>query len=119
MPLLTKKNLPDMPAIARNWAKYKGTSLKSISRKLKKNPEFLRQNLSTRDARPSVLLALSDFLGENLFEYYLELLPPHVRPTAREKELQKQIDELQKELKRVGEERDKYWTTLSGQVRKF
>lgn len=114
MPLITKKDLPDMPAIARNWAKYKGTSLKSVSRKLKKNPEFLRQSLSTRDVRPSVLLALSDFLSVNLFEYYLELLPPHVRPTAREKELMQEMEELKNELKRVGEERDKYWQALAG-----
>lgn len=112
MPLKNKKELPDMNAIARNWAKYKGTSLRAISRKLKKSPQFLHQNLRTRDVRPSVLLALSDFLGENLFEYYLELLPEHIRPTAREKELQKQIEELQNELKRVGEERDRYWQVI-------
>jgi hypothetical protein len=112
MPLRTKKDLPDIAAIGRNWAKHKGTSLRSISRKLKKNPDFLRQSLSTRDARPSVLLALSDFLGENLFEYYLELLPEHVRPTAREKELQRKIEVLEKELKRVGEERDRYWEVV-------
>ena len=112
MPLKTKKELPDMPAIARNWAKYKGTSLNAISRKLKKSSNYLHSNLRTRDVRPSVLLALSDFLGENLFEYYLELLPEHVRPTAREKELLKEIEALKKELKRVGEERDKYWEKI-------
>ena len=112
MPLRTKKDLPDMAAIGRNWAKHKGTSLRSISRKLKKNPDFLRQSLSTRDARPSVLLALSDFLGVNLFEYYLELLPPHIRPTSREKELEKQLEALRNELKRVEQERDRYWRVI-------
>lgn len=103
-----------MSAIARNWAKHKGTSLKSVSRKLKKNPEFLRQSLHSRDVRPSVLIALSDFLSVNFFEYYLELLPPHARPTRREKELEKQIEELRQELKRVGEERDRYWEVVRG-----
>lgn len=112
MPVRTKKELPDMAAIGRNWAKYKGTSLRSISRKLKKSPAFLRQSLSSRDVRPSVLLALSDFLGVNLFEYYLELLPEHVRPTTREKELQRKIEELENELHRVGEERDRYWEKI-------
>jgi transcriptional regulator with XRE-family HTH domain len=112
MPVKTKNQLPDIAAIARNWAKYKGTSLRSISRKLKKNPQYLHQNLHSRNPRPSVLLALSDFLGVNLFEYYLELLPEQVRPTTREKELQKQIDDLKNELKRVEEERDKYWEKL-------
>ncbi len=112
MPVKSKKELPDIAAIARNWAKYKGTSLRSISRKLKKNPQYLHQNLHSRDVRPSVLLALSDFLGKNLFEYYLELLPPNVRPTAREKELIQEIEALKKELKRVGEERDRYWEKI-------
>lgn len=102
-----------MNAIARNWAKHKGTSLSSISRKLKKHNTFLHQNLRTRDARPSVLLALSDFLGVNLFEYYLALLPEHIRPTAQEKELLKEIEALKKELERVGEERDRYWKVIS------
>jgi hypothetical protein len=114
MPLKAKNELPDINAIARNWAKSKGTSLNSISRKLRRHETFLHQNLRNRDARPSVLIALSDFLSVNLFEYYLELLPEHVRPTAREKQLQKEIDELKKELKRVGEERDRYWEAVRG-----
>lgn len=112
MPLKKKNELPDINAIARNWAKYKGTSLNAISRKLKKHDAYLHQNLVSRNPRPSVLIALSDFLGVNLFEYYLELLPEHVRPTTREKELQRKIEELENELHRVGEERDRYWEKI-------
>lgn len=114
MPLKRKNELPDINAIARNWAKYKGTSLNAISRKLKKHDAYLHQNLVSRNPRPSVLLALSDFLSVNLFEYYLELLPEHVRPTAREKQLLKENEELKNELKRVGEERDRYWEVVRG-----
>lgn len=112
MPLLKKNELPDINSIARNWAKHNGTSLRSISRKLKKSENYLHQILIKRDVRPSVLIALSDFLGVNLFEYYLELLAPPVRATLREKQLQQELEQLQNELQKKQAECERLWEKL-------
>lgn len=112
-PFPAKEQLPDIARLVKGWTKTAGRTLAELNNKTGKHHNYLQQILKNRDVRPSVLIALSRLLSVNLFEYYIALLPEALRPTMREKELLRQLDELKKELKRVGEERDKYWEALA------
>jgi hypothetical protein len=116
-----KIELPKMHQIIRVWVKYKRKSLRKLSKRMGKGENYLQQSIRSNDIRPSLLIALSSQLDLNLFEHYLALLPENIRPTEREKVLQKEIESLKteienlnKEVKRVEAERDKYWDALSG-----
>ncbi len=112
-PYIPRKNeLPEIYTLTAGWAKRHGRTFAEMNRKLGKTHTFLRKALLNRDVRPSILIALSRLLSVNLFEYYIALLPEALRPTMREKELLRQLDELKNELKRVGEERDRYWEKI-------
>lgn len=105
---------PEMLGIITGWAKMRGTSLRKLSVKMKRNPNYLQQILARGDVKASVLLSLSDILHVNLFEYYLDQLPESKRTTQREKLMQEKITQLQKELEQVKAERDKYWEKIGG-----
>jgi hypothetical protein len=118
----TKKiELPRVAALVRVWAKYKRTSLSKMSLKMGKNRNYLQQQLSSNDIRPTMLLELSEVLSRNLFEHYTVLLPEHLQTTEREKLLNKKIESLETELEKtnaelekVKAERDKYWDKIGG-----
>ncbi len=105
--------LPDMLTIIKGWAKVKGTSLRKLALKTGKSQTYYNKILKNGDPKASLLLTLTDILHVNLFEYYLDLLPEHKRITQREKMMKEKITELENELKRVGEERDRYWEVVS------
>lgn len=114
-----KAQLPRMSAIIRDWAKYKHTSLRKLSKKMGKGENYLQQSIHINDIRPSMLIAISKALEINLFDHYLALLPESIRATEREKALLLQIEamqnekeQLQKELEQVKAERDKYWEKI-------
>lgn len=114
-PLPQKEQLPDIAKLVKGWSKTAGRTLAQMNNKLGKHHNFLQQVLKNRDVRPSLLIALSRLLSVNLFEYYIALLPEPLRATQHEKELLRKIEQLQNELKRVGEERDRYWEVISKQ----
>ena len=111
-PLPQKEQLPDITKLVKGWSKTAGRTLAQMNNKLGKHHNFLQQVLKNRDVRPSLLIALSRLLSVNLFEYYIALLPEPLRATQHEKELLRKIEQLQNELKRVGEERDRYWQVI-------
>ncbi|MGE0636182.1 MAG: hypothetical protein AB7G44_09425 [Bacteroidia bacterium] len=117
--LKAKPQLPRIAAIVRDWAKYKRTSLRKLSRRMGKSDNYLTRNMHENDVRPSLLLLLSEVLNINLFEHYTLLLPEHLQTTEREKLLHKKIESLEtelekmkEELEKVKQERDKYWEKI-------
>ncbi|MCG3166400.1 MAG: hypothetical protein POELPBGB_02179 [Bacteroidia bacterium] len=118
-PIRIKTPLPRISAAVRDWAKYKRTSLRKLSKKMGKEESYLHQALRSNDVKVSLLLALSPLLNQNLFEYYTTLLPEDLQATEREKLLHKKIESLETklekikdELEKVKQERDKYWEKI-------
>lgn len=118
---ISQKELPRIAALVRGWAKYKRTSLRKMSLKMGKNENYLQQQLSSNDIKPTMLLNLSRVLNVNLFEHYTVLLPEPLQTTEREKLLHKKIESLETELEKIKEElekvkqeRDKYWEKIGG-----
>jgi hypothetical protein len=118
-PIKIKAPLPRISAAVRDWAKYKRTSLRKLSKTMGKEESYLHQALRSNDVRVSLLLALSPLLNQNLFEYYTTLLPENLQTTQREKLLHKKIESLETELektkdelKKTEAERDKYWEKI-------
>jgi FtsZ-binding cell division protein ZapB len=112
--LLKKEELPNIQSIVSQKVWEKETSLSELSRKLGQKPNFVYYHLSKRNPRVSHLIGLSEQLKVNLFEVYVNKLSEPLRPLSTEKALQKQIEELKKELEQVKAERDKYWEALAG-----
>jgi len=105
--------LPKIYVIVKGYCKIGNTTLNKLSVKMGYHRTFLSERLKNNDIKVSLLLALSEELGINLFEHYENLLPLGLQNTARELGLKRMITQLQEELFRVKAERDKYWEALS------
>jgi len=108
-----KKELPNLLETVKGYAKMRKSSLKRMSKNMGMAQNYLSQKLKNPNAEILLLLELSEMLNVNLMEHYLVLLPPSVQTTHRERALFIELEQLKKELDRVGKERDKYWEALS------
>ncbi|HRH59484.1 MAG TPA: hypothetical protein PL045_02890 [Chitinophagaceae bacterium] len=89
-------------------AELKRTGFKKhkLSAQLGRDGSYLQRQLKNPDQPASLLLLLSQHLNTNLFEPFINLLPDHIRPTRKEKQLQQQIEDLQKQVADIAKERD-------------
>ena len=83
-------------------------SLSSLSEYLGKHHTYFQRSVNNYDHQVSLIIALSIALHTNMFEPFINLLPEELRITQREKELQAQITDLEKQLAELGKERDIY-----------
>lgn len=104
---------PDHRNFIRVRLKSKRLSLHKLSGKWNRSKGYLSKALQDPDLRVGLLLQLSEALNENLLDHYIQALDPTLRPTAAERNLQQQLNDTQLQLKRVTEERDRYWQALS------
>lgn len=110
---MDKKNqLPDMNKLVGALLSQRGSSLRRQSLKMGQSHNYLGTALKRKNLPIGLLLELSIDLNVNLLEAYLLHLPPHVRPTAAERDLMQRINDLTAELLRVKEERDRYWKVI-------
>ncbi len=109
-----KKTLPNLLETAKGYAKMRKRSLKKLSTAMGMAPNYLSQKLKNPNAEILLLLELSELLNVNLVEHYTALLPPALQTTHRERALLIELEQLRKELHRVGEERDRYWEVVRG-----
>jgi lambda repressor-like predicted transcriptional regulator len=115
---MKKKNeLPDINKLVGLLLKQRGSSLRRQSLKMGESHNYLGTSLKRKNLPIGLLLELSESLGVNLLEAYLHMLPPHVRPTAAERDLMQRINDLATELLRAKEERDLYLRLLEGRPR--
>lgn len=77
-----------------------------MSKHLGRDSSYLQRQIKNPDQRISIIWLLSLQLGRNLFEAYQDQLPENIRVTHQEKQLMKQVEELQKQLADVTKERD-------------
>ena len=110
-----KKTVPNLLETVKGFAKMRKRSLKKLSTAMGMAPNYLSQKLKNPNAEILLLLELSELLNVNLTEHYTALLPPALQTTHRERALLIELEQLKKELKRVGEERDRYWEVISKQ----
>lgn len=104
--------LPDMNRVVGAILKQRNSSLRAQSLQMGHNHNYLNLALRRRHLPMDLLLDLSNALGVNLLEYYTPLLHAHVRPTAAERDLHRQLADLRAELDRVTEEKDRYWRVI-------
>lgn len=107
-----KTELPDINKLVAVLLKQRGSSLREQSLKMGRSHGYLINALKRKNLPIGLLLELSTALGVNLLEAYLHLLPPHVRPTAVERDLQQRLNDLTADLLHVQEERDRYWKVI-------
>lgn len=113
---MTDKNqLPDLLETVKGYCKLRKRSLTRLSKTMGMAPNYLSLKLKNPNAEILLLLELSELLNVNLTEHYTALLPPALQTTHRERALLIELEQLKKELKRVGEERDRYWEVISKQ----
>lgn len=109
---LTKKHIAEqarrinLPLVVKVKARQNETSIHHLSLIMGNDGNFLSRTLRRKDHHISLLIALSLHLQTNLLEQYFQLLPENLRATKTEKQLQLQMDEMEKQLMEVIKERD-------------
>ncbi len=93
-------------AVVQSLAHLHQTSINKTSARLGYTESYLNTVLKKKDHHISLLIALSMHFQSNLLETYFQLLPANLRITRREKDLLKQVDEMEKQLMDVIKERD-------------
>lgn len=84
----------------------KNQSFAKLSLNLGMNKNFLNQKKRKHDFSCAEIMALSHYLDTNLFEWFSDRLPAHIRPTKKETELLQQVADLQKQISDLEKERD-------------
>ena len=92
--------------LVKHHIKENKQGLNNLSRLVGKPQGYVSQQLKRKNASLPLLYALSLHLNVNLFEPFVALLPENISPTRKEKQLQQQILDLQKQLDDVKKERD-------------
>lgn len=103
-----EKTIYDMNAT--HWLRIlldkKQMSMALVSKSIGKNKNYLNSKKRKRQFTSADLMILSMYLDTNLFEWYSDRLPEHIRFTKKEEELRQQLGDLQKQLDAVSKERD-------------
>lgn len=103
-----KINEWNLPLAVKNQLRGSQWSLRELSTTIGMHENFLSQQINRKNISLPLLFILSVYLRKNMFEPVLQLLPEHVRGTAREAELEAGIARLNAELADVKKERDIY-----------
>ena len=112
--LLTKKHIAEnakqvnLPLLVRMQTTVRETNVRQLSLLMGGGPAFLSRALKRKDHHISLLIAMSIHLQKNLLDPYLQLLPPQLRATQRERELLQQVDDMEKQLLQLIEERNMF-----------
>ena len=96
----------NIPVLIKHHLNENRQGYNRISRLLGKEDSFLSQQMKRKNPSLAVFYTLSIHLQTNLFEPFQNLLPDHIRPTLKEKQLQQQIEDLQKQVADIAKERD-------------
>jgi hypothetical protein len=108
------KELPDIRDAVKALLMKQNKSMHMASRRMGRSHNFLSLTLRDRNPRIGLLIDLSEELGTNLLNYYLDHMPPSVRLTARDVAHREEINALKAELERVKEENAKLWGVIAG-----
>ena len=84
----------------------KKISLRKLSFSLGMNHSYLSSKRKKHDFSCAEIMALSNYLDTNLFEWFSDRLPANIRPTKKEAELLQQVTDLQKQILDLEKERD-------------
>ena len=84
----------------------KKQSLTKLSLNLGMKKNFLNQKKRKHDFTCAELMALSNYLDTNLFEWFSDRLPANIRPTKKELLLQQQVLDLEKKFLELEKERN-------------
>src|SRR4249919_944295 len=87
-----------LPDLIKRYANERNKNMVTLSKFLGRDPSYMAQQLERKTVNVPLLYALSNHLNVNLLEPFLNLLPEDIRTTQKEKELQQQIANLQKQL---------------------
>lgn len=110
--LLTKKHITEQAQQVSLLLRVKieanrnEVSINKLGERMGMHPNWLMRALKRKDHHISLLIALSKHLNHNFLDPYLLLLPQNIRPTKRERELLQQIDDMEKQLLQLIQERD-------------
>ena len=106
------RKLPDFQTLVKVKCRSKGISMNKISQKMGRSPGYLSYRLKNNNPDVKLFLEVSELLGRNFFEPYIDCLPSRVRYTWREKVLLKEREKLWKEIRQLKAENEKLWSKL-------
>jgi hypothetical protein len=109
-----KNELPDLLIAVKTLLLKQNKFMHMASKGMGRSPYYLTVALRDRNPRIGLLMYLSEELGTNLLNYYLDHMPPSVRLTARDVAHREEINALKAELERVKEENAKLWGVIAG-----
>lgn len=96
----------NFPALVKYYLKEHKQTLRFLSLAMGEDHNYIYRQLKSKRPDPALIYALSIHLTTNLFEPFLNLLPENISPTTKEKQLQQQVTDLQRQLSDVTRERD-------------
>lgn len=106
------KELPDIRDIVKALLNRQNSTMHKASKRMGRSHNFLTLALRDRNPRIGLLLDLSEEVGTNLLNYYLDQMPPSVRLTARDIVARDEITALKAELETVKTENARLWGVI-------
>lgn len=104
--LRTHDHLPRLEMVVQHVAKDQQRSIRHFSDVIGLSPTSLGRILRRRDPSISLLIGLSEALGHNLLDMYLQLLPEHLRDTQQTHQMQQQLDDMAAQMDALRAELD-------------